>query len=108
MELINHCVFILQRGNRKAGPDGGNGGMGGNVILEADVSLKQLRHVRKYLKAEDGTGGQTKACHGRNGKDLIIKVKEDHTLDGLYDHTHFDNTIMLHDWQYSRKGKKSL
>jgi GTP-binding protein len=54
--------------------------MGGNVILEADVSLKQLRHVRKYLKAEDGRGGQTKACHGRNGKDLIIKVNEDHTL----------------------------
>jgi GTP-binding protein len=74
--LLINCVFILKRGNRKAGPDGGNGGIGGNVILEADVSVKQLRHVRKYLKAEDGGGGQTKSCHGRHGKDLVVKVIE--------------------------------
>lgn len=67
-------LILLHRGNRKAGPDGGNGGDGGNVILEADISLKQLRHIKKYLKAEDGGSGQTKACHGRNGKDLIVKV----------------------------------
>ena len=67
-------LHILHRGNRKAGPDGGNGGIGGDVILQADVSVKQLRHVRKYLKGEDGGSGQTKACHGRNGKDLIVKV----------------------------------
>ena len=39
-----------------------------------DVSVKQLQHVKKHLRADDGGGGQTKACHGRNGKDLIVKV----------------------------------
>ena len=72
MVLKNLSFFF--RGNRRAGPDGGNGGDGGNVILEADVSKKHLRHVKKYLKAEDGGNGRTKACHGRNGNDLIIKV----------------------------------
>ncbi|XP_028409973.1 mitochondrial ribosome-associated GTPase 2-like [Dendronephthya gigantea] len=69
------CAHLLRTaGNRKAGPDGGNGGVGGNVVLEADISIKQLRHVKKYSKAENGGNGQTKACHGKNGKHLIVKV----------------------------------
>ena len=69
------CAHLMRTaGNRRAGPDGGNGGIGGNVVLEADVSVKQLQHVRKHLKADNGEGGQTKGCNGKNGKDLIVKV----------------------------------
>lgn len=58
------------------GPDGGDGGRGGDLIFEVDEGLNTLtdfRFVRKY-SAEDGEGGGKKRCHGRDGKDLIVKV----------------------------------
>ena len=61
-------------GNRKAGPDGGNGGTGGNIVLEADISVRQLRHVNKHLKSENGEPGRKGNCHGKNGKNLVVKV----------------------------------
>lgn len=60
------------------GPDGGDGGRGGDIILEVDDGLNTLtdfRHVRKYV-AEDGGQGGKKRCHGADGKDLVIKVPE--------------------------------
>ena len=67
-------TILFNRGDRKAGPDGGNGGSGGSVVLEADNSVKQLRHINKHLKAENGEPGRTSNCHGRNGRHLIVKV----------------------------------
>ena len=58
------------------GPDGGDGGKGGDLIFEVDEGLNTLtdfRYVRKYC-AEDGEPGGKKKCHGKNGKDLIVKV----------------------------------
>lgn len=58
------------------GPDGGNGGKGGNIILEADKDLRTLlafKYKRKY-KGENGQNGSGSRCTGRSGKDLIIKV----------------------------------
>ena len=60
------------------GPDGGDGGRGGNVIFEVDKgqnTLGEYRHRRKY-KAEDGQEGGKKRCHGANGKDIVLKVPE--------------------------------
>jgi len=60
------------------GPDGGDGGEGGDLIFEVDKGLNTLsdfRFVRKY-SAEDGENGGKNNCHGRNGKDLIVKVPE--------------------------------
>lgn len=60
------------------GPDGGDGGRGGDIIFVVDKGLNTLtdfRHVRKYL-AEPGEEGGKKKCHGKDGKDLIIKVPE--------------------------------
>ena len=60
------------------GPDGGDGGRGGDLIFEVDEGLNTLsdfRYVRKY-SAEDGENGMKKRCHGRDGNDLIIKVPE--------------------------------
>ena len=58
------------------GPDGGDGGQGGDVILKTDRHLSTLmdfRYKRKYV-AENGQDGQGKRCTGKDGADLIIKV----------------------------------
>lgn len=60
------------------GPDGGDGGKGGDVIFEVDEGLNTLgdfRLKRKYC-AGDGESGGKKNCTGRNGEDLVIKVPE--------------------------------
>ena len=58
------------------GPDGGDGGKGGDVIVEVDDGLNSLeafRHKMKY-SAGDGEEGDGRRMHGKNGKDLILKV----------------------------------
>ncbi len=60
----------------KGGPDGGDGGHGGNVIVEADPQLSSLIDYRykHHFKAERGTHGQGARRHGRDGDDLILRV----------------------------------
>lgn len=58
------------------GPDGGDGGRGGNLILLADTNLSTLadfRYKRKYI-AENGGNGGANRCTGKKGQDLIIRV----------------------------------
>ena len=60
------------------GPDGGDGGKGGDIIFEVDEGLNTLndyRHKAKYC-AQPGEEGGKKRCHGKNGTDLILKVPE--------------------------------
>lgn len=60
----------------KGGPDGGDGGKGGDVIFVADEGLRTLqdfRYKRKYI-AQSGENGGSANCSGRSGEDLIIKV----------------------------------
>lgn len=60
----------------EGGPDGGDGGKGGDVIFQADENLRTLmdfRYKRKY-EAENGQDGMKKKRYGKNGQDLIIKV----------------------------------
>lgn len=60
----------------KGGPDGGDGGRGGNVVFLATEQLNTLLKFRykPELKAEDGTAGAKKKMTGRAGKDLVVKV----------------------------------
>jgi len=60
------------------GPDGGDGGKGGDIIFEIDKGLNTLtdfRHIRKYV-AKDGEPGGKKRCHGANAGNLVIKIPE--------------------------------
>src|SRR2546426_275353 len=60
----------------KSGPRGGNGGRGGDVILQADHDLNNLiaQYYQPRLIAEDGDPGMGKGMDGHAGKDLLIKV----------------------------------
>lgn len=60
----------------KGGPDGGDGGNGGSVILEADENISTLLDYRfkHHFSAERGTHGQGSRKHGKDGKDLVLKV----------------------------------
>ena len=60
----------------KGGPDGGDGGRGGNIVFQPEVgkdTLIDFRYKRKFV-AENGENGAGSKFHGRNGADLIIKV----------------------------------
>lgn len=60
----------------KGGPDGGDGGRGGHVILQADRDTDSLIGIyfAPHRKAEHGGAGRGKQMHGKNGRDLIVKV----------------------------------
>src|SRR5205807_5095260 len=60
----------------KGGPSGGNGGRGGNVILQADHDLNNLvaQYYQPRLIAEEGDPGMGKGMDGHAGKDLLVKV----------------------------------
>ncbi len=71
-----HVSFRRELYVPNGGPDGGDGGKGGDVIFVVDQGLNTLtdfKNVRKY-KAGDGEEGGKKRCHGANGKDIVIKV----------------------------------
>ncbi len=71
------CVaFQREKYRPKGGPSGGNGGRGGDVILEADHDLNNLiaQYYQPRLIAQDGKGGLGKGMDGHAGKDLVIKV----------------------------------
>ena len=71
------CVaFQREKYRPKGGPSGGNGGRGGDVILEADHDLNNLiaQYYQSRLIAEDGEAGLGKGMDGHAGKDLIVKV----------------------------------
>lgn len=62
--------------NPMAGPDGGDGGRGGHIILKGNSQLWTLLHLRyhKNILAENGQNGNKNNCTGREGKDIIIEV----------------------------------
>ena len=71
-----HVSFRRELYVPNGGPDGGDGGKGGDVIFVIDKGINTLmdfKNVRKY-KATDGEEGGKRRCHGANGKDIVIKV----------------------------------
>jgi GTP-binding protein len=60
----------------RGGPDGGDGGRGGDVVLRANRNVASLLHLanQRTWKAQHGEQGGSSQCHGANGADLIIEV----------------------------------
>jgi GTP-binding protein len=58
------------------GPNGGDGGRGGDVILKGDEGFNTLSHLRyrRFLRAKNGVPGSKNNMHGKNGEDIIVKV----------------------------------
>lgn len=89
--------FHTEKFVEKGGPDGGDGGNGGSIFFVADQSKNTLidfQYVKKF-EAENGEGGHGKLQHGKNGKDVYIKVPcgtviKDHStgqiLADMYEH----------------------
>ncbi len=73
-----HVSFRRELYVPSGGPDGGDGGCGGDIIFEVDEgqnTLVDFRHKRKF-SAQDGEPGKKRKCHGAKGEDLILKVPE--------------------------------
>lgn len=68
--------FMRTKFNPKAGPDGGDGGRGGHIILRGNKNLWTLLHLRyfKNVLAENGENGSKNNSSGKSGKDIIIEV----------------------------------
>jgi GTP-binding protein len=68
--------FMRNKLTAMGGPDGGDGGRGGHIILRGNKQLWTLLHLRYYknVLAEDGENGSKNNCTGREGKDIIIEV----------------------------------
>ena len=73
-----HVSFRRELYVPNGGPDGGDGGRGGDVIFEVEEGLNTLydyRHKTKY-SAQNGEEGGKRRCHGKDGEDIILKVPE--------------------------------
>ena len=73
----NGCVsFRREKYIPAGGPDGGDGGRGGNVVFRADEGLRTLAdfHYRRHYLAGRGRHGMGKNMHGRSGEDLLVRV----------------------------------
>lgn len=87
----------------KGGPDGGDGGRGGNVVLEADQAISTLLdfHYKRHFKAERGTHGMGAARAGAIGEDLVLRVpvgtivRDADTGDSIADLTHHGQKVVV-------------
>jgi GTP-binding protein len=71
------CVsFRHEKRVPRGGPDGGDGGRGGSIILLAEEGVDSLDFLahRKHWKAESGERGSGAGCHGRGAADMVLRV----------------------------------
>lgn len=71
------CVsFRREKYVANGGPDGGDGGKGGDIVFQIDEGLNTLTHFRykKKYAAKSGEPGRKRRCHGASGQDLVLKV----------------------------------
>jgi len=95
--------FFRSRSNPRGGPDGGDGGRGGHIILKGNAQLWTLLHLKytKHVKAEGGQGGGASLRTGANGKDVILEVplgtvaKNAETNEFQFEITEHDETHIL-------------
>ena len=90
MKFIDHATLIVKAGDGgmgciaflrekyrpKGGPSGGDGGHGGSIIFQVNPQLSTLQDIaiKYHYRAENGANGSGKNRHGKNGRDIIIKI----------------------------------
>ena len=102
------CVsFRREPFTPKGGPEGGNGGKGGDVWLVADRNIASLLGFRDHPHrgAEPGTHGKGKAAHGRNGHDLLVPVPVGTVVKDLEGRVVADLAAESHRWLCARGGR---
>ncbi len=112
----NGCAsFHREKYRPKGGPDGGDGGKGGNVVLSVDSKLHTLIdfHYRRYFKPEDGGHGQGNNKRGKDGKDLVLRVPpgtvvKDEQGNVLFDLAEEDEQIVAAKGGLGGRGNASL
>ena len=95
--------FLRQKYMPKGGPNGGNGGKGGDLILQADENVADLRnyHFKKHWKAKNGEPGRGSDQNGRGGDSCVLKVpmgtevREMHSGDLICELLEHDQEILL-------------
>ena len=70
------ATFRREKYEPEGGPDGGDGGKGGDIIVEANAHMNTLSHLvrRRHWRAEHGVPGRGANCFGRSGEDMLIQV----------------------------------
>ena len=71
-----HISFRREKYVPAGGPDGGDGGRGGDIIFEVSDQVNNLSdyRMRRKFAATNGEEGGKKKCHGKDGQDLVLKV----------------------------------
>ena len=73
------CIaFLREKFRPKGGPCGGDGGNGGHIIFQADPQLSTLQDIaiKRHYRADNGANGSGKNKHGKNGKNIVIKIPQ--------------------------------
>lgn len=91
----------------KGGPDGGNGGAGGDVVLVADRNIASLLGFRDhpFRRADDGTHGRGKEAHGRGGTDTTVHVPVGTVVADQHGRVLADLASEGHRWMAARGGR---
>ncbi len=84
----------------RGGPDGGDGGRGGDVVFETRRNLSTLAHLRgkPHFRARSGEPGRGRRMHGRDGEDALILVPPGTRI--------YHNQTLLHDFALNREGER--
>jgi GTPase len=90
----------------RGGPDGGNGGRGGDVVVLCDDSLRDLQSFRRTAKYRAGRGGHGEGAlrHGADGNTLIVKVPPGTQITGLDDE---DGDLVGRRWELLASGQRA-
>jgi len=105
----NGCQSLYRdKWNRKGKPDGGDGGKGGDIIIQADASLYTLLDFkyRSSFIAENGQHGSGKNKKGKDGKDLILKVPIGTVIKDAQSQVILRDLVQDKDFVVSAKGGK--
>ena len=88
----------------RGGPDGGDGGRGGDVVLVCDDSLRDLQsfHRKAHYRAGRGGHGQGALRHGADGQTLIVKVPPGTQVEGV------EGEVLGRRWDLVRDGQRAV